>query len=298
MNMKNTITLICLFFTSSLSIAQVGFPDFEYFQKTEYHAVTAHSNKLENGVVFEKIIIDGFDARVPFYFIRNESSNKFVILLHGLTASKDHWIYPMTPLSEKYVKLKDSLLVLGFNIIIPDAKYHGERSHEANFISPVKFAQDQDIQSSYNLYSTTVKDIRIIMDYIQLSHENDSLTFNIIGYSMGGMITILLNAVENRVARTVVCVAPLDMKKSGIRLGFKEENAEKLDRISPKHFAPLQKAPVTYLVGTKDGWYTKDEAQAFFDEIVVEDKTIKFYESGHFLPESFTDDAIEGIVNQ
>lgn len=77
-----------------------------------------------------------------------------------------------------------------------------------------------------------------------------------------------------------------------------EDNAKNMESVSTKNYATLQKAPITLLMGTKDGWYTKEEAQEFFDKITMKDKSLKFYESGHYLPESFIDDAIEGITNE
>jgi len=298
--MKKVFVLILILFSCKILLAQADTTHFSYFEKEEYHAFIAESNTLANGTTQEKVVIDGFDSRVPFYYIKPKSNEngKYVILLHGITAAKDNWIYPSTSLSAKYVKLKDSLLTLGFNVIIPDAKYHGERSHEADFVSPVIKAQTQDIQYYYNLFTTTVKDIRIIMDHIQSTDEDEITSFNLIGYSMGGMMAILLNAIDDRFDRVVICVAPLDMKKTAMRIGMEEVSANKLGSIAPKHFASLQKAPISYLVGTKDGWYSKEEAQAFFDAITLEDKTVNFYESGHYLPESFIADAIEGVIKE
>ena len=299
--MKKLFVLILILFSCKILLAQADTSRFSYFEKEEYHAFIAESTTLADGTTQEKIVIDGFDSRVPFYYIKPEDNegSKSVILLHGITQSKNSWVYPMTSLEEKYIKLKDSLLTLGYTVIIPDAKYHGERSYEADFISPLQLGLNQDIQRSYNLFSTTVKDVRIIMDYIQMSQENNSAVgFNVIGYSMGGMMAIHLNAVDERLERVVACVAPLDLKSGWILLGAKEENAAKLEPISPKHFAPLQKAPLTYLVATNDNWYTKEESQTFFEEIAVEDKIIIFYESGHFLPADFVDDAIEGVVKE
>ncbi|MEM6829493.1 MAG: alpha/beta fold hydrolase [Bacteroidota bacterium] len=298
--MKSNILLIYLLCANGFLLAQADTSHFSYFEKEEYHAFIAESSTLPNGTTREKIVIDGFESRVPFYYIKpnSDKSSKYVILLHGITQSKNSWVYPMTSLAEKYIKLKDSLLTLGYTVIIPDAKYHGERSYEADFTSPLLLARNQDIQRSYNLFSNTVKDVRIIMDYIQMSQGNSAVGFNIIGYSMGGMMAIQLNAVDERLDRVVACVAPLDMKSGWMLLGAKEENAAKLGSISPKHCASLQKAPVTYLVSTKDTWYTQQEAKAFFDKIAVEDKIIKFYESGHFLPADFVDDAIEGVIKE
>ena len=293
-----TITLIFgLLFISNIAFGQDLAANFSYFPKKEFNAKIVASNIDADGTSFEKAVIDGFDSKIPFYIIKpkNYKEDHFVILLHGITGNKDGWINPFESYSKKCVKLKDSLLALGYSVIIPDAKYHGERSYEANFASPITFFSSQDSQKAYNLVSTSVKDIRILMDYIQFNSGNTTTTFDVIGYSMGGIMTILLNSVEDRLNRTVVCVAPLDLEKASKILGMNDEKAKTLKVISPKNYALLQKAPITLLMGTKDGWYFKEEAQDFFDKINIKDKTLKFYESGHLLPDEFISDVIKNI---
>ena len=67
---------------------------------------------------------------MPFYhYINKDNKDKFVFLLHGLGSSKDDWLKPRSD-----EKLVDSLVALGYDVIIPDAKFHGERSYEFNLV--------------------------------------------------------------------------------------------------------------------------------------------------------------------
>ncbi|WCO03525.1 alpha/beta hydrolase [Psychroserpens ponticola] len=296
---RTIIILFGLIFISTISFAQEKIDYLSYFPKVEYNAKVAESNTSDDDTIFEKMVIDGFDSRVPFYVIKPKinKTNKFVFLLHGLTGSKENWVNPTSSLSTKYVKLKDSLVSIGYNVIIPDAKYHGERSYEADFASPVSFFATQDLQKIVNLYSTSVKDVRVIMDYMQSLAKEEQITFDVVGYSMGGLMAIYLNSVDNRLNRIVACVAPLGSAlKAGMSLGLNEENAKKVEeRFSSEIYAPLQKAPITLLMGTKDNWYTQKEAQDFYDNIEIKDKKLKFYESGHYLPEEFISDVIKSL---
>jgi dienelactone hydrolase len=300
--MSKISTLLLIFgliFISAISFAQNETDYLSYYPKVEYNVKIAANNTLDDGTTFEKIVIDGFDSRVPFYVIKPEinKKNKFIILLHGITGSKENWINPTSILSKKYVKLKDSLLSIGYNVVIPDAKYHGERSYETDFTSPFAFYSTQDLQKIQNLWSTTVKDIRIIMDYMQSLPNREQITFDVVGYSMGGLMAIYLNSVDYRLNCVVACVAPLgNVLKGSMRLGLNEENAKKMEeRFSSEIYAPLQKAPITLLMGAKDGWYTEKEAQDFYDNIEIKAKTLKFYESGHYLPEEFISDVIKSL---
>ena len=295
--MKKTL-LVSLIFCCQLLQAQTLITHSDYFPRVNYNAKTVDSRTDEAGTSFEKIALDGFDSRVPFYHIKpKNSNNQHVILLHGLTGSKDNWIYPMTSLSEKYVKLKDSLVKLGFNVIIPDAKYHGERSYEIDFASPISLYSSQDVQKVYNMLFTTIKDIQIIMDYVEANSEEPTI-FNAIGYSMGGIVTVHLNGIDKRLNRVVACVAPINVRKVCMRLGMSEEYAKKLDFASLTNYSSRQKAPLTLLMGKEDGWYTQEEAQEFFDTVTITDKSLKFYDAGHYLPESFIPDTLNGIVDK
>ena len=291
-----TITLVLI---SNISIAQGVTADLSYYPKTEFNAEVVQKYTSKTGNTFKKIVIDGFDSKIPFYFIqpKNNDNNRFVILLHGLGGSKDNWVYPMSDLSKKYTMLKDSLLSLGYSVVIPDAKYHGERSYEANFAPPQVLFTPSNSQKISNMWVTTVKDIRIIMDYMELVSQEKSITFNVIGYSMGGMIAILLNSVDNRLKSVVACVPPLDGPKALKNVfGWKDlETAEKLDHISPQNYAKMQKAPIYLLMGKKDVYYTEKNVKDFLNEISVKEKKMKFYESGHLLPMSFITDAIKCI---
>jgi len=295
-----TLLILCgIVFISASSGAQEVVNYLDYDTKVEYNAKVAASNTAEDGTVFEKMVIDGFDSRVPFYVVKPAVSkaNKFVILLHGITGSKEGWVKPTSSLSRKYVRLKDSLVSIGYNVVIPDAKYHGERSYEADFASPVTFYATQDLQKIQNLWSTSVKDMRVIMDYIESRANEEQVTFDVVGYSMGGLMAIYLNSVDDRLNRVVACVAPLgNIVKAGMSLGLSEENARKFEgQFSSERFSPLQIAPITLLMGAKDHWYTEKEVQAFYDNIEIEDKALKFYEVGHFLPDEFVSDVISSL---
>lgn len=298
--MKKILCIALALLSGQYLFSQTTTSEFKYLAKVKYNAIVAESNNSAIGTTVKKIVIDGFDSRIPFYHItpKSQENNKFVILLHGFTGSKNGWIYPMTSLSKKYIAIKDSLLARDYTVIIPDAKYHGERSYETDFVSPLILAQNQDVQKLRDLFSTTVKDVRILMDYIQSNSKNSASTFDVIGYSMGGMLTILLNSADNRINRTVVCVPPLNLQKAGTLIGLNEVNAEKLIDISPNQYASLLKAPIYLLAGNKDGWYTTKEMEDFFDEIPVEEKLLKFYDSGHYLPNDFIKDVLEGILKE
>ncbi|WP_298537666.1 dienelactone hydrolase family protein [uncultured Algibacter sp.] len=297
MKILKRVILFGVISISSLSFSQESTHQFDYAPKTEFNDAIVDSKILDyNGCTFEKIVIDGFDSKVPFYLItpKKQKNNKYIFILHGGTSSKEDLIYPTNNLSI----LKDSLLLKGYSIIIPDAKYHGERSYQGNFRSPLKFFSSQDYETVNDFLFSTVKDLRILMDYLQSKPEHSLAIFEVLGYSMGGHIAILLNSVDDRLNHVVACIAPLDLFKLSIKLGMNEENAKKVESLSAKNNALLQKAPITMFMGTEDEFYSEEEVQAFFNDIKIKDKKLKFYNTGHFLPDEFNSDAIKYILRE
>tara|TARA_B100000809_G_C14956200_1_gene465673 strand:+ start:19 stop:465 length:447 start_codon:yes stop_codon:yes gene_type:complete len=142
--LKTILILFGLFFISSNTFTQN--------KKVEYNSKISVHDTLEEGYIIEKITIDGFDSRLPFYIERSEITliKSYVILLHGLNGRKENWLNRTSPLSEKFVKLKDSLLSIGYIVIMPDAKYHGERGAETNFTNPSTFYSSQNTEQIEN----------------------------------------------------------------------------------------------------------------------------------------------------
>ena len=146
---------------------------FNYQKNATNLAITVQKQRLDSVTVLEKVIIDGFDSKVPFYHFVNSRKKipSYVILMHGLSDSKEDWVYPSEPYLDwgrNLTRIKDSLITLGYSLIIPDAKFHGERSYELNFrppesLPPVISRNQEDTKLFETLMTSTVKDIRIIM---------------------------------------------------------------------------------------------------------------------------------------
>lgn len=84
------------------------------------------------------------------------------------------------------------------------------------------------------------------MDYLESKSTSKTQIFDIIGYSMGGQMAILLNSVDDRLNRVVICVAPLDFK-IGVRLGMSEENTKKFNYLSQKIVPHYKRLLLFYL---------------------------------------------------
>lgn len=262
----------------------------------------ADAGQLSDSIGYRKIVIDGHTSRVPFYLFTNPNSNNYVLLLHGLGGSKMDWIYPAEPYfnyTRNLKHLKDSLLFLGYNVLIPDAKFHGERRYELDFrpiekIPPLTGKTPGEGQIFNEMMEESIADFRLLIDYIQ--QKNAQAKFDIVGYSMGAAIALILNAKDHRISSVAACVPPLNHPAKEIT-GNNWPSDLKMDLINQSAYNHVadQTAPVALFMGKEDFFYTAEEVAQFYKKIPVENKQLKNYNSGHVLPDNFVKDVIGWI---
>lgn len=306
--MKHLLALLFFLLSINQITSQNRTDVFDYKKKINNIATVVQSQQIDSVTVLEKISIDGFNSKIPFYHFINKRNNtkNYIILLHGLGGSKNDWVRPSKPYlewSENLSAIKDSLISLGYSIIIPDAKYHGERSYELDFrpaesLPPMLSRNEKDGKHFETLMTSTVKDVRIIMDYLQFQFEIPDIKFGIIGYSMGGALAILLNATDNRISSVVACVPPLNHpEKELLKFSWSEEINKGLSDVTPINYSIFQKSPILLLMGNKDFFYTEEEVSSFIKKVPITEKELKYFNSGHMLPIEYKLDAIKWITN-
>ena len=304
--MKNILLLITFLLSINLQCQELS-NYFDYKKNENLNAQIVDNRKIDSTTIFEKVVIDGYNSKIPFYhyYKLQNNTSKYIILLHGLGDSKESWVYPSLPYfdwSKNLTSIKDSLLHLGYNIIIPDAKFHGERSYELNFrpaqnLPPIISKNEEDGMLFSTLMSSTVKDIRIIMDYISLTDKNQKISFAVVGYSMGGALAILLNAVDNRISNIVACVTPLNHpEKELVPFNWSPKITQMLSQVTPMNYATNQRSPILLLLGDKDFFYSANEVSLFYNNIGIDEKKVKFFKSGHILPDKYKIDVIDWIT--
>lgn len=299
--MKNLILIVLACLGMTICSAQKLRNEFTYTQKTEYSEQVVFRNRKDTTVNrYEKIVINGFDSKVPFYhYINKDNKDKFVFLLHGIGSSKDDWLKPRAD-----GKLVDSLVTLGYDVIIPDAKYHGERSYEFNFRPAYTLPRgishgksQEDAKSIYQVYTISIKDFRIIMDYLEKNYNNTDLQFDFIGYSMGGAMSLLISATDKRVNSVVACVPPVNRPLEEVkRFDWPIEITNNLKDVTPKFYSQFLNTPTSLIMGRTDPFTSEQVITEFYDDIPLKDKKLIFYEAGHGLPPEYINDVIEWIT--
>ena len=239
----------------------------------------------------EKIVFRGAnDFRVPGYLAFPKTGTPpypCVLQIHGLTLSKsDFWV------DDSYSKgnlLTKRLLAEGIAVLALDYQYHGERSIFNDFESTATMLfQQKRINRFREMVVQTVIDFRRAIDYLETRKEIDPPRIGVIGYSIGGTMSLILTGVDSRIKVTTACVAPALMHPIF-------PNQPDISAIAPYNFIrDINGRPVLMLMGRNDDFnYTVDEAQALYDLIEGESKELVFYDSGHRLPGEHVSKALE-----
>ena len=221
--------------------------------------------------------------------------------MHGLGSYKESWLAPRTKFEEKSTQLKDDLLSRGYNLLIPDAPFHGERSYELDFLPahllPPEISQSTEAaEKMVELYQNSVQEIRLMVDLIQAQASGTPEQIHLVGYSLGGAVAILVNAVDDRLGSIAACVPPINRPISEVKsFNWPEGLVKKLAEVTPFSHAEQQKAPTAIFYGEEDIYYSQTEIQDFYLRAPVPEKLVKGYPTGHELPASYIQDVIEWI---
>ena len=235
----------------------------------------------------EKIVFRVRDSWVVGYLgIPKTGSPPYpcVLALHGITGDKDGWW-----VDDNYGSggnMTKALLSAGIAVFTPDAPYHGERSFENRFDSAWTMVQKKHMSRFRDVVVQAVVECRRAIDYLETRPEIESGRIGVVGYSLGGIQTFAVTALDSRIKSSVACVTPAPFV---VQLGTGPG-------ILPSSFAAaLRDRPFLMQMGRTDKYYTIQQAQRLFERIPGSKKEIVFYESGHSLPVDYVSKATEWL---
>lgn len=234
--------------------------------------------------VREKIVFRGTNrSSVPGYLAIPKNGTApypVVLLLHGVTSSKESWWEENSTMRQ----LTNQLLDSGFSLLSLDAQYHGERTANSDFESPIDLLENEWFVHYRDMIIQSTIAYRRGMDYLATRAEIDTSQIGVVGYSMGGMMTFILSAVDSRVKASVASVSPI------ITVPYLPTAIH--------NFAPhIKGTPFLMLMANKDERnYTPKKARQLNDLIGSDAKDLIFFDSGHMLPAEWTTHATEWLV--
>jgi predicted esterase len=179
-------------------------------------------------------------------------------------------------------QLTERLLTSGYAVMTLDAEYHGERSLNNSFKSPLDIIENEWFVRYRDMIIESSIDYRRGIDYLTTRTDIDISKIGIIG-CMGGMMTFFLSAIDNRIDVSVSCVSPI------ITVPYLPTAIQ--------NYAPyIKEKPFLMLMGKNDERnYSETSATQLYNLIASSTKNLMFFESGHMLPLSWTHEAIKWI---
>ena len=92
--MKYYFIFFLLFISLTHAFCQTDTKWFEYDDSKERSVNIVQSQVIDSFTTFEKVVLEGFDSKIPFYHYINKRNDKgsYVLLLHGLGDSKEDWV--------------------------------------------------------------------------------------------------------------------------------------------------------------------------------------------------------------
>lgn len=211
-----------------------------------------------------------------------------VLLLHGWSGSKESWYQDFNYISGG--NIRKALLKMGYATLCLDAQCHGDRI-ALNDFAPVNHYVDEDTPvgqrrkgyfTQREIYMQTILDYRRALDYLATREEINSDRIGLIGYSMGGVQSFMLTAVEPRIKVSVACAAPSE--RSALTLW------------APQNYARgIGDRPFFMVSGSNDSMCPVDHAKQLFTMIPSSTKDLKFYGGSHKLTPDFVPHAVDWI---
>ena len=205
---------------------------------------------------------------------------KLAMLLHAMGTDQNLWWQPN---KISGTKISDKLLDQGYAVLTLDARRHGKRVID-------DFGPQEMITKAHSdqprLYTDmiigTVRDYRLALNWVKKELELKDTSVLVAGYSMGAQMSLLLASYESDINQVMVMVPPFV--------------SEPLSPVAPRlHVSRINDANLIILAAKQDPYSTEQNYQLVFDEISTPNKAIKWFDSGHLLPENYFEIALAFI---
>lgn len=189
---------------------------------------------------------------------------------------------------------------IGYQVIIPDAVYHGERNPLSNY------GHTNAVKYFWNIVLKNIKESNDVINYSIKNLKADPNRIGVAGHSMGGFTTAGVFAKNEQIKASVVFNGSFNWRNSNMIFkeslkDFEESNndlEELIDSLDPsQNLNALIDRPILLLHGRDDLVVNINPQREFYEKILplYNDKTkikfIEYYYLGHFVTTNMMEEA-------
>lgn len=207
------------------------------------------------------------------YDLKDKQQIKLALMLHAM--GTDQYLWFDTERAIKTGLISAHLRNNGFAVLVLDARLHGAR--KINGMGPKEIitkARSPHRRLYNDMIIGSVRDYRLVLNWIMTHYPSITTETAAIGYSMGAQMSLLLAAYEPSIDYVLSLVPPyISVAQSPV---------------APRqHVSKIKTAKVLLLAAKQDPYSTEAEYQQVFDLIATDQKELHFFNSGHRLPDSY-----------
>jgi dienelactone hydrolase len=207
-----------------------------------------------------------------------------LLALHGMGRTHWRWWQPEfkgRPTIESTHRLAERALQAGYVVLALDARGHGERKDPARPLIAAELMRGLHLWGRREPYERlivdTVRDWRVLLDWVEQQPQLDPSRVRAAGYSMGAQMALLLAGTDHRVRSVAAMVPPhLDAKVAAV---------------APATLAHRLAGVEVWLLTADDDEHA-DEADnaALFASLPGQRKRHLRFPGGHVLPASYVEE--------
>lgn len=257
---------------------------FEYLRS--YYTIDAH---LPQNVDVQEETTTEFARRIEFTYStfdnqlvparleipKGTQMPPVIILLHGLTQSREQWWRTDDGPYSFPSHHRDALVQAGFAVLAIDARSHGERKSDTDFDDLLVYLSNGYVDAVRKLIAETAIDVRGAIDALNQVGGVNVDQVGLVGYSFGAFAGYLASAVDPRIDASLLMAMPILPVTEGQGASF----------TSPLAYAPgFEGKTLGFIAATEDTIYTRESFDALVAELPAEPQ-VNWIEGGHDLPE-------------
>lgn len=216
-------------------------------------------------IVVEKMKVADIPLLQVVKHANKDKKTPFVIYVHGFMSAKEHNLHYAYYLAEQ-----------GIRVVLPEALYHGERSHEYN-------KQELSLRF-WEIVVNEIAEIKLIKEHFEKHDLIDSGRIGLAGHSMGAITTLgALTQYDWVKAAVSLMGCPSytkllqsqlsDLQKSGVEIPLSAKEIDKQFSVLETYDLSLQQSklqnrPLLFWHGERDDVVPFAPAYQFYQEII------------------------------